>query len=327
MRVPRSSCPAIALIMVGLTMVANIISNPAPAAATQAAMADTAELRALPQAMPAYTFTVHLPLVLLDRTPPTPTPTATPVCPSTSSNQYPTRTAVQADSDNPVRPASLHADKNIHLRGYVANTASGFKRELVNYGSDDGNRSPQLATMFSPVRVPGLRSFYRVYNWNWSPSSIGPGTRGEPLTTWPVTALGLSTTAGEILKTPESFYSIGPDDIAALVIFVDETSIAFNYHQSDSAGVQGYTIHVDGICTDPNLRTLYGQLDNAARNTYVGPGYTYPLPALRKSQAFGIAKSPETVVVIRDSGAFMDTRSCNEWWLVRPGYAGSCPPP
>lgn len=260
MRQPWSSFLAAALTVAFLAVAASILSGPVPATGLLAPLAYAAEPRALPQAAPTFTFTAHLPSILLDGVPRTPTPTATPVCPTTSSNQYATRTAFQADTDNPVRPAWLHADKNIHLRGYVANTDPGLKRELVSYGADDGKRSPQLATMFSPVRVPGLRSLYRVYDWNWSPSSEGPGTRGAPITVWPVTALGLSTIPGEVLKTPESLYNIGPGNITALVIYVDETSIAFNYHDRDSAGPYGYTIHVDGICTDPNLRTLYNQL-------------------------------------------------------------------
>jgi hypothetical protein len=321
----RSYFLSTALTMACLAVTTTLLAGPSLAGGILPAVVHAAGPGALPQATPAFTFTVNLPLILADRTPPTPTPTATAVCPATSSNQYATRNAVQADLDNPVRPAALHADKNIHLRGYVANTDPNLMRELVDYGSDDGDRSPQLATMFSPVRVPGLRTFYRVYNWNWSPPPVGPGSRGEPISPPPVTALGLSTTPSEVLKTPNSYYNIGPDDISALVIYVDETSLTFNYHQSDSAGAQGYTIHVDGICTDPNLQALYNQLDNVNRNTYVGAGYEYPLPALRKNQAFGTARSPETVVVIRDTGSFMDTRSCNEWWLVRPGYSGACP--
>ena len=324
MRQPWSSCLAVALTTACFALAVSVMSGAVPAAGLLAPVVYAADPLALPQATPTYTFTAHLPLILLDGVPRTPTPTATPVCPTTSSNQYATRTALQADSDDPVRPAWLHADKNIHLRGYVVNTDPGLKRELVNYGADDGNRSPQLATMFSPVRVPGLRSFYRVYNWNWSPSSEGPGTRGEPITVWPVTALGLAPFRRGT-KDSESFYNIGPGNITALVIYVDETSIAFNYHNRDSAGPYGYTIHVDGICTDPNLRTLYNQLDSAVRNTYGGPGYSYPLPALRINQAFGTAKGPETVVMIRDRGKFMDTRSCNEWWQIRPDYTGSCP--
>jgi hypothetical protein len=313
-----SPCLSIALTTACLIIAADLLSGSLAQVGLLAPLAYAAEPHALPQATPTYTFTVHLPLILLDRT----TPTPTPVCPTTSTNAYSTRTAYQADSDDPVRPAAEHADKNIHLRGYVANTDPGLKRELVSYGTDDQKQPPQFATMFSPVRVPSLRSFYRVYDWNWV-----AGTRGSPITAWPVTALGLATTPGEVLKTPLSYYNIGPDDITALVIYVDETSIAFNYHDRDSAGPYGYTIHVDGICTDPNLRALYGQLDNAARNTFVGPNYTYPLPALRTNQAFGTAKSPETVVIIRDRGSFMDARSCNEWWQTRPGYTGSCPAP
>jgi hypothetical protein len=116
------------------------------------------------------------------------------------------------------------------------------------------------------------------------------------------------------------------------VLFADEDTVALRYTREDSSAPSGYTVHVDNICTDPNLLTLYNSLDDpgGARYTYVPPvgrPYVYDLPALPAGHPLGTARSRETVVAIVDTGAFMDTRSCNEWWQIRPGYTGSCPSP
>ena len=183
--------------------------------------------------------------------------------------------------------------------------------------------------MFDPYRVPALIGFYRVYNWNWAPSP-DPGSRGDPITSYPVTALGLQTTPGEILHVPTSGYDIG-GGMEVLVLFADEDTVALRYTREDSSGSLGYTVHLDNICTDPNLLALYSSLDepNGPRYVYVPPEnrpYSYDLPNLYAGQPLGIARSTEIVVAIVDTGTFMDPRSCNEWWQIRPDYSGTCPP-
>ena len=251
-------------------------------------------------------------------------------CPTTSTNQYSGGTAYQYDLDDPVRPAYNHADKNLELRGYTPNTDPGLKRELVDYGSDDPIQPPQFATLFVPYRVPTLTNFYRVHNWNWAPSPE-LGSRGDPITEYPVTALGLQTTPGETLHVPASGYDIG-GGMEVLVLFADADTVALRYTRDDSSAPPGYTVHVDNICTDPNLLALYNSLDSAGgpRYVYVPPEnrpYSYDLPNLYAGQPLGTARSTEIVVAIADTGTFMDTRSCNEWWQIRPGYSGTCPPP
>ncbi len=260
---------------------------------------------------------------------PTPTPTTPPACPGTSGNQYSGGTAYQYDLDNPVRWAWNHADKNLHLRWFSLNTDPGLKRELVNYGQDDPTPPPQFATLFNPARVPPLVNFYRVYNWNWQPSP-DPGTRGSPITTWPVTALGLGTAPGEVLHVPTSGYGIG-GGMMVIVLYADDDTIALRYTREDSSGSPGYTVHVQGLCVDPHLLALYNELDNSTgpRYVYVPPSqrpYSYNLVNLPAGAPIGVTKGNETVVAVVDTGSFMDPRSCNEWWLIRPGYAGSCPP-
>jgi hypothetical protein len=268
-------------------------------------------------ATPTPAARVHLPLILKPSGSVTP-----PACPTTSTNSYSQGPATQLDHDNPVRPAAAHADKNFALRGYVANTDASLRRELVDYGSAS-TQPPQFATLFSPNRVPLLVGFYRVYDWIWSPSPA-PGSRGAPLTRWHATALGLQVSPGETLHVPTSAYDIGEGG-EVIVLHADERRVALHYTREDSAA-GGYTVHIEGLCTDPKLLALYNQLNAANGPRYVFPASQYRLPVLPAGQPIGWARGSEVVVAIVDSGEFMDPRSCNEWWQIRPGYTGTCPP-
>jgi hypothetical protein len=272
----------------------------------------------------AYTlnpFFTYLPAVLRGET-------AIFQCPTSSSNAYVGGRVTQEELDNPVRPAYDHADKNIALRSYTLNTDSDLKRELVDYGAGDATQPPQFATVFSPARVPELSGFYQVHNWNWAPSPA-PGTRGDPIQSPPVTALGLSGSTGEALRVPSSGYDIG-GGFEAIVLFADEDTVTLAFTRFDTAA-RGYAVHIDNICTDPNLLALYNSLDDpqGPRYVYVDPSnrpYTYDLPTLTAGQPIGTVGAGDPVVAIVDSGTIQDPRSCNEWWQVRPGYAGTCPP-
>ena len=50
--------------------------------------------------------------------------------------------------------------------------------------------------------------------------------------------------------------------------------------REDSAGAAGYTVHIEGLCTDPNLLALYNQLNAANGPRYVLSRSQYPLPVL-----------------------------------------------
>ena len=258
-----------------------------------------------------------------------------PACPTDSTNHYEAGTAYQYDLDDPVRPAWNHADKNIELRGYTPNSDPGLVIDLVDYGCDD-DKAPQLATLFSPHRVPILVGFYRVTHWDYA-SSPDPGERADPIANPPVTALGLHTAQGESLYVPDSGYDIGGGK-EAIVIYADEDTVALRYAREDTVGGPprdyvpgnggpGYVVHVDGICTDPNLLALYNGHDasDGPRYVYVHPDerpYAYPLPNLASGKPIGVARTDEVVVAVVDTGSFQDPRSINEFWRIRPGYPG-----
>lgn len=244
-------------------------------------------------------------------------------CATTSSNSYASGFVSQFDMDNPVRPAYNHADKNIELRGYTLNTDSSLQRELVDYGSDDPTQPPQFATLFEPNRVPTMSGFYQVHQWNWA-SSPQPGERAEPISQPKVTALGFDLEPGTTLHAPTSGYDIG-GGMEVVVLFADEDTVTLHYTREDT-GALGYTLHIDQICTDPNLLALYNSLDDPNGSRYeVGSG-GYNLPTLPAGQVFGTVGSSDMVLAVADTGTYQDARSCFEWWQIRPGYTGSCPP-
>ena len=244
-------------------------------------------------------------------------------CPTTSNESYSSGIAFQFDQDNPVRPAFNHADKNIALRNYTLNTASNLQRELVDYGSDDPTQPPQLATFFSPNQVPNFSGFYQVHQWNYAPSPT-PGVQAEPISFPKVTAISFDLDSGTSLYAPSSGYNIG-GGVEVIVLFADEDTVTLHYTREDSAA-RGYTLHIDNICTNPNLLALYNNLDRSDGPRYEYPSNGYDLPTLPAGQIFGTTSNEDMVVAIADTGAFQDPRSCNEWWQIRPGYTGSCPP-
>ena len=270
-----------------------------------------AALAAQPAPAPATEHFIYLPVVF-----------GPAGCQAVSSNAYQAGPVFQRETDNPVRPAGNHADKNLALRGYAGNP--GALKAFIDYGpSIDPTSPPQLATLFSPNRVPPFTGAYQVYTWNWAPSP-DPGARGGLATNWAMSVAGLGATPGEALHTPSSGYDIGAG-MEAIVVFADADSLTLVYTRDDTAA-GGYALHLDNICTDPNLLALYQSLDGGARYVYHGPpdgGADYNLPTLAAGQVFGTARGPELRVAIVDSGSFMDPRSCNDWWQVRPGH--SCP--
>lgn len=193
------------------------------------------------------------------------------------------------------RPAEQHPDLNLTIRGWSPTTAD---MSLVQYGGDTDALAPQIGAMFSPDRLPRFSSAYRVHHWNW-----GCNCRGGPITDWDLTLVGLATSPGEPLSIPDSGYHIG-GGFEALVLYATENRLTLKYSAEDNV-VQGYTVHFEGVCVDPDLLRLYRNLNAAGRRQ---------LPALRAGEAFGRAAGSEIRIAVRDNGAFLDPRSQKDWW-------------
>ena len=183
----------------------------------------------------------------------------------------------------------------------------GNKRLGSNYGwlftayGLAGIVGPQLAGLFADGRTPNVIKTYAVYDWDW-----GTGQQGALLSTWPVTLMGLETSEGELIHLPDrNGGDIYQGRFKAIVIYAENNFITLKYTREDDV-VQGYTIHIENVCVDPDLVALYRQGDDEGRTA---------LPALAARQAFGIALGNEIRVAIRDVGTFMDPRSRKDWWV------------
>jgi hypothetical protein len=243
-----------------------------------------------------YTFTIqagrraYIPLII--KAPP-------PVCSTNSDASF---NLISVEGPSADRPDYLHGDLNLAMRGYEIVVAFPG---LVNYSGSTDSNAPQLAGLFGPNRYPGILAVYRVYSWNWACGAHGcPG----PLISNPeVTLTGLSTTRSEPIFIPER----GPGifgDYKALVLYAEEQRITLGYTRRDTVA-NGYAVHLENVCVDPNLLALYRAQVNAE-----GWRVSRNLPALRNNQALGTALGNELIVAIRDRGSFGDPRSRKDWW-------------
>ena len=234
---------------------------------------------------------------------PTPTPAPSPVpqpapfdpCASIPGASYATLPIVGRPAD---RPAAQHGDLNLALRGF---SRTDSQRGLIDVGGPTDSRAPQLVDLFADKRTPTFSNVYRVNHWDW-----GSNSRGGPITDFPVTLAGFTVKPGETIHVPGAGYDIGQGN-QVLVLYADRERITLKYTGEDTAAT-GYTIHVEGVCTEPGLLDLYTRMNAAGRGH---------LPALKPRQAFGRARGNEIQVTIRDTGRFMDPRTRKDWWRGR----------
>jgi hypothetical protein len=223
----------------------------------------------------------------------------------------------------PILQASQHPDKNLAIRSYLNdNTTSSSYSATCSVGYD--TNAPKLYGLLSPALIPGVSNLfhnYQVYDWN----GAMPYVRGAPLVTGSMVSFSVSL--GATIYVPPSGYSIG-QGMEVLVLYADSSRITLKFGRDDTAGtvpwdpsfthegVGGYVIHIEGICVDPNLVSLYQSVD-AYPN---GPRYTqnqFTLPNLASGQPIGKANHTTFGVAIRDSGTFEDAR-LKDWWAACP---------
>lgn len=198
----------------------------------------------------------------------------------------------QTSSEDP----ATHVDVNLLLRK-TQSVAKTLGLVSIN-GPTDTAPPPQLFSLFADERVPTFSRVYQVEQWDWGCKCF-TGYINAP----EVTLAGMTTTPGEELRVPHSGYDMGSGK-TALVLYAAPGTITLKYTREDNV-VQGYTVHLSGVCIDPKLQALYDQLHAAGR---------HDLPALSSRQPFGRAIGDEIQAAIRDTGSWMDPRSKKDWW-------------
>ncbi|RMF05151.1 MAG: hypothetical protein D6768_01675, partial [Chloroflexi bacterium] len=114
---------------------------------------------------------------------------------------------------------------------------------------------------------------------------------------------------GAPIYPPERGPEIYGGGYVAMVLYAEEKRITLKYTRDDNV-INGYTVHLENVCVDPNLLALY-----RAQTDATGLHTTGRLPALRNNQQLGTAFRGGAKVAIRDVGSFMDPRSRKDWWV------------
>ncbi|MBV7335684.1 hypothetical protein KFU94_47055 [Chloroflexi bacterium TSY] len=216
-------------------------------------------------------------------------------CPNSSTRTY---DLIPMDGVDLNHPDNQHGDWNLSLRGYERVEAP---LHLVDLGNVDPD-TPQLARLFAEARRPDFLAVHQVRDWDWGCGDHG--CAGDPLAQFEVTLLTLASNPGESLAAPGRGPEIYGGGYIAAVLYAEPTRIVLSYTRAGTAA-EGYAVHLENICVDPNLVAAY-QAANAAGRT--------ELPALRNAETFGNAASGELMVAIRSRGMFLDPRSRDDWW-------------
>src|SRR5690606_12828042 len=138
--------------------------------------------------------------------------------------------------------------------------------------------------------------------WNWGCGDLG--CRGEEIGSVEVSMVAMQSSPGEAVHVPSRGAEIYGGGYVALVVYADTSRITVVYTREDSVA-NGYAVHLEDFCVDPNLLALY-QANNAA-----GRGC---LPAVHNGERVGTARYDSVLVGVRDRGSFTDPRSRKDWW-------------
>lgn len=204
--------------------------------------------------------------------------------------------------------AATDPNTNAKLRGSRCAPSALELYRTFGAGGPADPIAPKLYTLFEPFRVPALTATYAVGLYE----GIDAGIEDSP-----PHLVGLETSPGEVLHAP-ALDTDGTSDYAGInlvVSFADEDSITLHYNNIDHPA-EGYRIHIFGVCVEPTLLDLYGELMAAGRTR---------LPGLRNKQPFGRAAGTEIWVAIRDAGDWLDPRWIEDWWANGPGLAEPLP--
>jgi hypothetical protein len=204
--------------------------------------------------------------------------------------------------DGPPQEGDPETNANVNLgyRGWESVTADHKLITIDGSGKDPD--APQFPDMFADRRTATISGTYMRYRWDWDCDCPVDLKSSEE-----VTVLGLAVQPGETIYTPDSGYFIDEGKgYEYQVTYAGDSGITLYIGLDDD--YNGYVVHIEDVCVDPDLVDLYWKLHDAGRKE---------LPALRGHQAFGRALNREIKVAVRDSGHFLDPRSRNDWWQGR----------
>jgi len=159
-------------------------------------------------------------------------------------------------------------------------------------GSGIDPDAPKLSAVFEPDFV----RTYAVHDWDW-----GCNCKGDLIDDGSAVVVGIKTQPGQPVFIPKTDRDIYDGKYVAVVLYASQDSLTFVYARAGTV-VNGYTVHYEGVKTDPNLLKLFQESKGNE------------LPGLTNDTPVGVAAGEELVVAMRDNGKFLDARSRLDWW-------------
>ncbi|MCG3208432.1 MAG: hypothetical protein FOGNACKC_02036 [Anaerolineae bacterium] len=196
---------------------------------------------------------------------------------------------IPIEGERESRPAAEHGDLNLKLRTPEKIAADAKLVEISGAGSDPN--TPK----FSKVFEPNIIAAYGIHGWDWAKND-----KSDLVNDGKAILVQLKTTPGKPIYIPPTDTDIFGGNIYATVLYADEDSITYVYARRGNV-VKGYTMHLIGLETDPNLVKAFRESEG---NNL--PGLTLTTPIGRATD--------KLLVAIRDNGTFMDARSLKDWW-------------
>lgn len=190
--------------------------------------------------------------------------------------------------------ANIHPDINIKLRGFEKTDGTMNVIDLGSLSTDVDPKHPNIDTLFDDPLKHAIVGLYNVGVWEGKNTGI--------YTDW-VHLVGFSVFPTDNIKVPTSGYDLGCG-FEVMVLFADENSITIKYTLDDNM-VSGYGIHILGIKVREDIVAKYKAADLAGRKE---------LPVLRAGEIMGQPAEAAIWVSVRDTGAFLDPRSCQDFW-------------
>jgi hypothetical protein len=183
------------------------------------------------------------------------------------------------------------------LRGYVPTDAL---LSLVDINGPTDGDAPQLPGVLG--RAATIVQTFQARDWDWACG--GAGCRGNVLNNVEVSMVGLASNPGDAVHVPTRGAEIYAGGYVAMVLFADRSRLTVVYTREDTVA-NGYAVHLEDFCVDPNLLALYQASNAAARGS---------LPGLHNGEVVGVARYNQVLVGVRDRGTFTDPRSRKDWW-------------
>lgn len=205
---------------------------------------------------------------------------------STSSNTY---DLIPIEGERESRPPEEHGDLNLKLREPQPADLEATLVEIPGSGIDPD--APSLASVFDA----DFSGTYFVHDWDW-----GSNSKGALLDDGTAVLVAINTAAGEPVFVPKTDRDIYDGKYVAVVLYASVDSLTFVYARAGNVA-NGYTVHYEGIETDPNLVALFEESEGSE------------LPGLTLDTPVGLAAG-ELLVAMRDNGTFLDARSKLDWW-------------